>query len=74
MNVSEFFKGEAMNDDPMMIARALPKVIEVSMRECTDLSLMQMQAVFRVAAETMQQAQMTQELALTIASLRNSRK
>lgn len=62
-----------MNDDPIVIARAIPKVIEAAIAACPELSLVQMRAVFGASAETMQQAQQATELALVIQKLRSGK-
>jgi hypothetical protein len=59
-----------MNDDPLAIARAIPKVVEASINACADLSAMQLAAVFRSCAEVMQQTQVMQEIAQSIARSR----
>lgn len=55
--------------DAVKIAAAAPKILSYAMAE-TDMSLVELAAVFRVAAESCTQAQLLQEVALTMAKLR----
>lgn len=53
-----------MSDDAIRVAQHVPAALE-SLRE-TDLSLVEMSAVFRVAAEACTQAQIVHEVSLAI--------
>lgn len=48
-------------NDAIKIAKAIPVIIEIAQRE-TDLSLVELSAVFRSAAEACAQTQIVQEL------------